>query len=491
MYVGHDVGTGGDKAVLVDGHGRVLASATASYALDHPGPHRAEQAPADWWRAVIETTRAVIAEAGVSPDEVQAICFAGQMLALVAMDADGRPTRPAISWLDGRAHAQARRLVRRFGGDRIIARLAGGTPTGKDILPKIAWLREHEPEVYRRTRFFGDATSYLVARATGRVRIDPTAAGTTGVFDPGARRWSKALAWLTSLPLDMMPTVLASDEAVGGLTEEAAEALGLEAGTPVAMGMADIPAAAVGSGAVRPGEAHLYLGTSSWVGVTSSKPKSVARAGIASVPAADRSSCLLVGESETAGACRQWACRVLGVSQLELDELANEAAPGAEGLVFLPWLFGERTPVPDPHVRGGFVGLSLPHGRTHMARAVLEGVALNSRWTLDEMARVGERCPTLRVIGGGAESDVWLQIYADVTERPIERVAAPRLAGAVGAALMGAVAIGDLPRVASIAEHVRVDREFRPDPSKAALYAASYRMFRDAYPGLSRLGRPS
>ena len=489
MFIGHDLGTSSDKAVLVSVDGEVLATASAEYPLHHPRPGFAEQDPEDWWSAVCETTRAVVAEADVAPEAIEGLCFAGQMLALVPMDRSGRPTRPAISWMDARAGRQARRLVRRLGGERIVSMLAGGSPSGKDLIPKITWLAEEEPSVFAKTDAFCDATGYLVARATGKLRIDPTAAGGTGIYLAKKREWSRLLARLTSFPLAKMPEVVPSSKEAGTLTPEAAAELGLTPGTSVAMGMADIPAAAVGSGAVGLGDAHVYLGTSAWIAVTIESPKAVPRAGIASVPAADLSSCLLIGESETAGACRDWLVEALELASDRVDHVAAQAPPGSGNLLFCPWLFGERSPVSDEHIRGGFVNLGLQHGRPELARAVLEGVALNLRWTLDAMGSVQEPCPELRAIGGGARSDLWLQIIADVTERPVERVRHPQLAGAIGAALMAAVATGAVGSVPDIASRVHIAARFEPNQQNGAVYRRLSSAFRSVQGPLSDLGR--
>ncbi len=490
VFVGHDLGTGGNKAVVVDAEGRLLAHHVASYPLDHPRPGWAEQSAQDWWRAVCDCTRAVLEQAGVTPDDVAGVAFAGQMLSLVALRADGTPSRRPIIWMDGRGEEQARRLTRRMGGERILRLLAGGSPTGKDVVAKIAWIADEEPAVFRDTAFFTDATGYLVSRATGRVRIDPTAAGATGMLDARKRRWSRLLSAAIAFPLEKMPPLVASTDVAGGLTAEAAEALGLRAGTPVAMGMADIPSAAVGSGAVRTGDAHVYLGTSSWIGVTVASPKHVPAHGIASVPAVHPRDCLMIGESETAGACRAWFEEHVGAGDdATLDALAARAEPGSRGLLFFPWMFGERSPVPDTRVRGAFVNLSLDHGRHHLMRAVYEGVALNLRWILDACAAAGEPCASLRAIGGGAQSDVWLSILADVVQRPIERVRDPQHAGAVGCALIAAVATGALPGVEAIGRTVRVEKRFDPERANAAVYRDAYDVFRELHPALSRAGR--
>lgn len=482
LFVGHDLGTSGNKAALVDESGRVLRTHVSSFSLQHPGPGQAEQDPADWWAAVCEGTRAVAAG---HEDQVAAITFAGQMLALVAMDGQGAAVRPALSWLDHRADEEARGLTRRLGGATVVRAIAGATPTGKDIVAKVAWLARHEPESHQAAAFYGDATSYLVACATGRVALDPTAAGGTGMFHPAKRRWSPTLARLAGFPLDRMPPVVPSTEIAGRLHHAAAESLGLREGTPVAMGMADIPAAAVGSGALLCGEGHVYLGTSSWVAVTLAEPRHLPRAGIVSVPSAHPSRSLMIAESETAGVCRDWVGGQLQIR--DLDHLAAQAPAGCDGLLFCPWMFGERAPRPDTELRGAFVGLTLHHTRAHLARAVLEGVALNLRWILEEIDRTGLRQPGLRVIGGGARSDLWLRILADVLGEPVTRIGEPRFAGAFGAAVVGAVATGVLPDLDSVRDRVRVDRVFSPEaPGR---YDAAARRLRALAPMLSRAAR--
>ena len=363
----------------------------------------------------------------------------------------------------------------------MVRRIAGAAPTGKDLLPKMAWLAEHEPGTMSRTAAFGDATSFLVARATGRVALDPTAAGATGMFDPRRRRWSRGLARLSGMPLDRMPPIVECAQTA------AAQALGLRTGTPVAMGMADIPAAALGSGATRPGDAHVYLGTSAWIAMTLTRPRNVPRAGIVSVAHPEPGACLLIAESETAGACRDWATDHLEVDHAGLDALAAGSPPGARGLLFCPWLFGERSPVPDSGLRGGLLNLSLGHTRADTARAVLEGVALNLRWILDAVDGATGRRGPLRAIGGGAQSDLWLQILADILAQPIERVGDSRFAGALGAALCGAVAVGDLASLRAIRDRIHVDRTFVPDPAAAPATNRALAALRQAAAPLSRI----
>jgi xylulokinase len=492
LFVGHDLGTGGDKAVLVDLQGRVLATAFEPYELHHPAPHIAEQDPEDYWRAVGITTRAVLAQAGARPEDVAAIGFAGQMLTLVPLDARGVPTRTAISWMDSRADAEARRLVRRLGGPRVVRAVAGAVPSGKDIVCKLTWLKKREPEVFARTAAFCDATGYLVARATGELIADHTAAGGTGLLNRKTREWDRVLTTLIQAPVAKLPAIRACADIIGGLRPDAAADLALPAGTPVVAGLGDVPAAQVGAGALEPGDAHICLGTSGWLCVTTTEPKDLGRNGIFALPAADPTSFAMVGEMETAGECLDWFADHLcepGTTVADLLAEAEAVPPGAGGVVFLPWMFGERAPITDTTLRGGFVNLSLEHRRGHLVRAILEGVALNLRWVLEVVEKAGHPCPTLRAIGGGSRSDLWLQIVADATGRRVEAVTNAQSAGAVGAALTAAVGLGRLPDYAAVKPLVATDRTFTPDASRAALYDLHYGAFRCAHPALTRVGR--
>jgi len=501
LLIGHDVGTGGSKAVLADTDGNVIARAFEPYEVKYPKPGWAEQDPQDYWRAVTSNTRQLLSDSGVDPASVKGMGFAGQMLTFVPVDAEGTPLRAAITWLDSRADEQARRLIRRLGGKRIFSLIAGALPSGKDVVCKYAWLKENEPDVFRETRAFLDVAGYLVNRATGEFSIDDTGAGGTGILTKD-RQWSKTLLRVTGLPLEKMAPIHRSTDVVGGLTEEASRYTGLPEGTPIIAGMGDIPAAASGSGALGDGEAHIYLGTSSWLCLSVAKQKNLPRYGIASVASPDPDMYVMIGESETAGLCLEWfADKLLSADERQvaesadggvygyLDREALDVYPGSKRLLFLPWMFGERAPVTDTTVRGGFVNLSLGHDRDCMLRAIYEGVAYNLRWMIDEVARAGLRSTSLRAIGGGAKSDLWMQVIADATSRTIEAVANPQEAGALGCALAVGVGLGVFERYSDIKRAVKVRATFEPEEKRAREYDLLYQEFRRIYPAMSKAGR--
>jgi xylulokinase len=490
VFIGHDLGTGGDKAVAVGADGVVLAEAFHPYPLTHPRPGWAEQDPAHYWEAVCATTRAVVEAAGCDPADVAGVGYAGQMLTLVPIDAAGVPTRRAISWLDARAGDEAGRIVRNLGGRRLVKLVAGAVPSAKDVVAKWAWIRRNEPAVWQRTAALTDATGYLVARSTGVVCADHTAGGGTGMINRSSRTWSTALLAASGMGTPRrrakLPVLRGCTEVVGGLTAAAAFDLGLVPGTAVVAGVGDVPAAQVGSGAVLPGDAHVCLGTSAWLCVTTTAVADLPANGVFSLPAADTATYATVGEMETAGECLDWLAAIVAPDSDERDAVAAllgaaaQAPPGCGGLIFAPWLFGERAPINDTAVRAAYLGLSLDHTRAHLVRAVLEGVAHNLRWLLEVIAETSAAPVRLRIIGGGVRSDLWMQTIADVTGCTIDTVAHPQYAGARGAALVAAVGTGALGSVADVAALTPVTATYRPDLSNAAEHDRNHAAFRHA-----------
>jgi xylulokinase len=504
FIVSHDVGTGGSKAVLTDMAGSIIASSFEPYPVYHPHPQWAEQDPRDWWNAVTVSTQRVIKESKIKPNQVVGMGFATQMLGVLPVDSAGNPLRSAIIWMDGRADEQAARLVRRFGGSRVIMTVAGAVPSGKDVICKILWIKDKEPQIFADTHKFLDVTGYLVYKCTGNMVIDHTGAGVTGFLKNKTREWDPFFARLLGVPLEKMPDVKSSIEVVGLLTREAAGEMGLEPGTPVIGGMGDVPAAATGSGALENGDAHIYLGTSGWLCISTSKVKNLGKNGIVSVVSADPEMFIMIGETETAGACLKWFAENFATTEemekagqsgdemaifTVLDEVAAKVEPGSKRLLFTPWMFGERAPVTDTTLRAAFVNLSLDHEREHLLRAIYEGVAYNCRWLVDAVGKAGFRCRTLRTIGGGARSDVWMQILSDVTRREVEAVETPQEAGAMGCALAVAVALKEYESYREIKKIIKVRKTFEPNPDCCSEYDELYDVFRCLHGNLTGVCR--
>lgn len=490
LVLAYDVGTSGTKAVLATTDGQVRATAFEAYPTTFPRPLWAEQEPEDWWRAIAATTQRVLQAAGTGPGQVAGIAFTTQLVNLIALDSTGAPLRRCISWLDGRAGNEARSIMRRLGGKGVFAAIAGAAITGKDVLPKMLWLKKHEPEVYRNAAALVDVGGYLLLRATGRLVAEWSVASVTGLFHLKRKTWDTTLMRLFGLDRAKFPELVRATDRVGGLTPSAASDLGLLVGTPVFAGAGDGMTAPVGAGAVGEGDGHLTLGTSGFVGVITGR-RMTGKRGIVTLQSADPDRLLLIAEMETAAACLRWAVEQLygmqpgseGYGLMDREVLASP--PGASNLLFTPWMYGERAPVADERLRASFVNLGANHTRGDMARAIYEGVAFNFRWLLESLEQLfGFRPNPLRVIGGGARSAPWVQILADITGRTMEVMPWPQEASAVGAGLLAAVGLGAHPSVDSLRNLLKPERVVVPTQSRPDEYEPAFATYKALYTAL-------
>lgn len=486
----YDVGTSGCKAALVSEGGQIIENTYEPYPTYYPQALYAEQNPVDWWRAVCVTTRRLLQIHPLPPGEIAGLAFSTQMVNLIPVDKEGTPLRPCISWLDGRAEEEAQQVMRRLGGKAVFAAVVGVAMTGKDLLPKYIWLKKHEPEIYQKASAFIDASGYLLAKATGRLVYEWTTASVTGLFDLKKKRWDTFLMHFFGLDEEKFPPLVMPHEKVGGLTASAASELGLIEGTPVFGGAGDAMTAAVGSGAVGEAEGHLCLGTSGFVGIVTSK-RVTGKRGIPTIQSADPQKLLLIGESETVGECLKWAAREFfqrdpdGATFIYMDEIVNGVEVGAGRLLFTPWMYGERTPIPDERLRAAFINLGANHSYAHMLRAIYEGVGYNFRWILENIQELyGFRPDPLRVIGGGAKGLPWVQIVADISGRSLESVAEPQQTTALGAAFIAMVGLGMLNSVEEVKPLVPLTATVKPNPENKALYNELYEVFKNIYPSL-------
>ncbi|HKG64683.1 MAG TPA: xylulokinase [Solirubrobacteraceae bacterium] len=469
VAVGLDVGTSGVKALAVSAAGEVLARAEAGYGLSTPRPGWAEQDPADWWAA----TERVLAELEVG--EVAGVGLSGQMHGLVALDAAGEVIRPAILWNDQRTAEQCREIEQRVGFERLVG-LTGNRALTGFTAPKLLWLREHEPESYGRIARIMLPKDYVRLRLCGEHAIDVADASGTLLFDVARRRWSDEVLEALEVPREWLPRVLESAE-VSGETPE---------GVPVAAGAGDQAAGGLGVGAVEPGPASVALGTSGVVfsALDAYRADPQARVHVFCHAVPDRWHAM--GVMLSAAGSLQWFRDTLAPG-VEFGALLEEAArwePGAEGLTFLPYLAGERTPHADPDARGAFAGLSLRHDRGALTRAVLEGVAFGLRDCLDVVRSVGAAPQVGRASGGGARSELWLKIVASALELPVERVAVEEGA-AYGAAMLGGIAGGIWRDAAEAARAcVRPHGRVEPDPALVEAYRGQRERYRALYPAL-------
>ncbi len=505
-----DLGTSALKAGLVSARGAVAAAESRLLPVRLLPGGGAEQDPEDWWRAVREAARALLARGAVAPGEVAAVSFGTQWGGTVATARDGRPLAPALIWMDSRGAPHVRRAVsgvpriQGYGLAKLLrwVSLTGGVPalSGKDSLAHVLFLRAERPQVYRAAWKLLEPMDWLGLRLTGRCATSFATVAlhwATDNRDLGRVAYHDGLLALSGLEREKLPDLVPAASILGPLRAEAAGELGLPEGVPVAVGAPDIHVAAVGSGAVGDGEAHLCLGTSSWLCCHVPYKKTAVLRAMASLPSARPDRYLLVNEQECAGACLAWLARSLRLSEAgapeprdpyaALDLLAGSARPGSGRVVFTPWLNGERSPVDDRLLRASFFNQSLRTTRAELARAALEGVAYNSRWLLGGVEGfLGRRVPELRVVGGGARSDVWCQIHADVLGRRVHRVEEPVLANVRGAGLLGAAALGlvrfdDVPRLVPLA------RTFEPDPAQRRLYGELFDAFLRLYRATRRI----
>ncbi len=501
--VAHDTGTGGNKAVLTDLRGRVIHSAYRPYGLRYPRPQWVEQDPQELWQAVADTTRSVIAEAGVDPAEILGVGVSAQMFNLLPVDEDIRPLMPLISWLDVRTVAQADRILHADGGAMraLLFEHTGNIPTAKDIIPKILWLKEERPALWERTAYLLDCKEYIVHQLTGRVATDWHGASVYFLFDPHTRRWSEEACRALGIPPEKLPPAYPATTVIGAVTEEAARATGLLPGTPVVLCAGDVAVAQSGAGANADGQAHLCVGTATWVGLSSRRFVNDPRTPFWGLSHIDPDKWIIAGEMETGGGALMWfrdnfcqaeaaqAARE-GISTYALlSRMAEEVAPGADNLLFAPWLSGERAPVLDHYARGAFIGLALGHTKGHLARAVMEGVAYHIRWICESLERLGLSVGALNAIGGGSTSPTWTQIISDVTGRELRVVAHPLEAGAIGAALTVAVGLGVYPDMEAVDDLIEIGRVVRPNEAHRARYDALYREYRAMYEALRPLYR--
>ena len=479
MVIGLDIGTSGARAVALNGSGEVVAEAAQEYPLLSPRPGWTEQNPEDWWLA----SRKVLSEVAASTKgNVDGIGLTGQMHGSVFLDANDQVIRPALLWNDQRTAAQCIEITDRVGRERLLA-IAGNPALTGFQAPKLLWLREAEPANYKRIAHVLLPKDFIRLRLAGEYATDASDASGTLLLDLRQRSWSAEILDALELPGKWFPTVYEGPDETGRLRGDAAADLGLPAGIPIAAGGGDNAAAAVGSGIVEAGLASSSIGTSGVIFTHTPQftpdPSGRLHAFCHAVPGAYH----LMGVTLSAGGSLQWWRHVLGDHEYDaLIELAESAPIGSEGLVFLPYLSGERTPHMDASARGAFFGLTTRHGLNHLTRAVMEGVTYSLADCLQVMIELGVEVRQVRALGGGARSHLWRQIQADVFGLPVHRTSVDE-GPAYGAALLAGVTAGHFKSVSDAVSVVRLRPEVaEPNPESAQLYSRYLRIYRDLYP---------
>lgn len=488
--LGIDVGTGGTRAILLDEMGRVLGAATAEHAeMASPQLGWAEQDPRDWWRASCVAVAECLTKAGATGAEVSAVGLSGQMHGLVLLDAAGEVLRPALIWCDQRTEEECRAITERVGAKRLIELVANPALTGF-TLPKIWWVRAHEPEIWSRVRSIMLPKDYVRFKLTGARATDVADASGTLLFDVVNRRWSAEMLQASDLHAEILPEVFESPEISGRISKEGAGASRLREGTSVVAGAGDQAAGAVGMGIVEPGNVSATIGTSGVVFAATSTPVVEPKGRIHTFCHAIPGRWHVMGVTQGAGLSLRWFRDQFanGASYDALMKEAAEAPAGADGLLWAPYLMGERTPHLDPNARAALVGLTAQHTRAHVIRAIVEGVAFSLRDTFTIFRELGVPVKSIRLGGGGARSPLWQQIQADIYGMPVDLVAAEEGA-AYGAALLAGVGAGAWRSVEAACETaVHVAKRVEPIARNVALLNRRYEEYRKLYPVLRAIG---
>lgn len=491
----HDVGTTGNKATLYSEKGELLASSTYGYQTRYPKASWAEQDPLDWWRGVCESTKRLLEIARISPGDVACMSFSGQMMGCLPVDKNGNHLRSSIIWADNRAVDEARAFKRAISTDKVY-RITGTPITANYPAAKIMWVRNNQPEIYKKTYKFLQAKDYVAYRLTGKFATDYSDASTTNLLDIVRKVWCPEILGATGIEVEKLPDPCPSTTVIGKISQEAARQAGLLSGSPVVIGGGDGSCATVGAGVVKQGLSYMYLGSSSWVASATKEPLFDQKARTFIICHLDSELYTPIGTMQTAGGSYEWlkdavcltetqAAKRVGVSAYQIMDLKAETArPGADNLIFLPYLMGERSPYWNPRAKGAFIGLNKTHKREHLIRSVLEGVAYNLRAIMEALQEEGVRIDEVRLIGGGAKSWVLRQILADVCDKPLLRPLLLEEATSLGAAIAGGVGIGMFQDFSVAEKLVRITATNYPRPETRERYENLYLIFKDAYHAL-------
>lgn len=492
FILAHDLGTTGNKASLYDNAGQVQASSFYGYGTEYPKITWVEQNPEDWWKAVCASTKELLNSARVQPNDIACIAFSGQMMGCVAVDRQARPLRNAIIWADQRAVAEAQTIVDGVGMETAY-RITGHRASPSYSGAKILWVRNNQPDIFAQAFKFLHAKDFIIARLTGNFVTDYSDASGMNLYDLNARDWSSLILDAIKLDRSILPELHASTDVVGEVTAKVAGEVGLTPGTPVVIGGGDGCCAATGAGVVREGSAYNYIGSSSWIAIATQEPildPAMRTFTWAHLVPDMFSPC---GTMQAAGGSYQWlrdnfclpekdSASQLKLSPYELMNLQAEQSPaGANGLLFLPYLLGERSPRWNPKARGAFIGLSVKHTRADIIRATLEGITLNLRVILEAFEEQGAKVEAMRVIGGGARGGVWRQIMADIYDKPILRPVLLEEATSLGAALAGGIGVGLFEDFSIAEELTPILDVVQPNPAVKPLYDQLYKIFNQSY----------
>lgn len=487
--IAHDLGTSSDKASLFSTEGRLIGSYTVPYDVHFFGKNCAEQDPEDWWRAVCTATNKIIEQ--IDPEDVLAVSFSSQMQACIVVDREGNALRPAMIWADLRAEEQAGQLEERVGYDRMYE-LNGHRVSASYSIEKLMWIRDHEPEVYERTYKMLLAKDYIICRLTGEFVTDYSEASGTDVFNLRELSWSQEILEAAGIGQDKLPELHASVDVIGTLSEGAAKALGLTTKTKVVCGGGDGPCSALGAGSIKSGQNFLSFGTSAWVAGTSDEMFLDKEKTLICFGHVITGKYMPCGTMQAAGSSYSYIknafcgeeerkAKEAGESVYEaLNRLVEASPAGAKGLIFLPYLLGERSPRWNPDTSGSFLGIKMEHEKRDYIRAVLEGVAMNLAIIL-EAHREREEITELVLTGGGAKGDVLAQILSDVLGVKLHRLDNVESATSIAAAVIAGVGVGVFDDFSVVNQFVKQEKTFEPDQGNKEVYDRQKRLFEAGY----------
>jgi len=491
----HDLGTSGNKATLYSDEGKLVDSFTVGYKTHYFNGNWSEQNPEDWWAAVCKSTRMLLN--GKDPGDVAVVALSGQMMGCTVVDKKGTVLRPSILYSDQRATKEAANILENIDQKEFYG-ITGHRVSASYSLEKLMWIRENEPEIFRQTEYTLCAKDYINLKLTGNVATDFSDASGTNAFDLNTFTWSDRIMDIAGIDNKMFPKPRNSNEILGTITNQGARETGLKEGTPVAVGGGDGSCAGVGVGCIKPGTAYNYLGSSSWIALTVDKPivdehmRTMNWAHC--VPGYLHPS----GTMQTAGSSHSWLKDTLCTPEIEksanngvspyalMEELITRSPAGSNGLLFLPYMLGERTPWWDPNARGAFIGLSLASTRADICRSVLEGITMNLGIIVN-IFRKHVPIDTITVIGGGAQSRFWRQIMADIYDCKIESLNFLEEATSMGAAVIGGVAAGIFPDFEVIDRFIKVTETTVPEPENQKVYKKLQPVFENAYLSLKNV----
>ena len=485
--LGLDIGTSAVKALLLETNGRVVGSVVEEYPLFTPRPGWSEQNPEDMWRATVNSIRHLMAKFAITPDSIFGLGLSGQMHSSIFLDQNYQVIREAILWNDVRTSAQCRLIETSIAPEVLRSEVCNPVLEGF-TLPKVLWLKEHEPEKYGKLRWLVLPKDYIRFRLTGHLQMEVSDAAGMLMMNVRKQEWSKPMLQAFDLMEEILPPIVQSAQVTGTITPEVAELTGLKAGTPVVGGGADNACGAVGSGVVTPGRGMVSLGTSGVILAHLAEPKLISKGTIHMFNSCVPGQFYMMGVMLSAGLSFSWFKNQFAPDETYdgLTGKARTVPAGSRGLLFLPYLSGERTPHGDANARGSFVGLSVTHGMAEMTRAVLEGVAFGFKDSVDLLRQAGWNGTSLRALGGGARSPLWKEIIASVTGLVLEEINIDE-GPALGAAILAGVGTGIYPSVLEASDSIiKIERSVEPNPEWQKVYAELHQVYQGLYPALKK-----